>query len=127
VHACKVAVHVPRHVARVALNVEHLAKRHVAIAVEDFPPVDFIERPVPKSLGRESLDLDGNRRISSVGELERHGLYCTFSCGVTYRAAQKQVTRLVEHGILREATGRERYRVSLADKILAILQERESR
>jgi Fic family protein len=46
--------------------------------------------------------------------------------GVTYRAAQKQVERLVEHGILREATGRERYRVYLADEILAILQERES-
>jgi Fic family protein len=47
--------------------------------------------------------------------------------GVTFRSAQRHFDKLVEHGILREATGRERYRVYLADEILAVLQDSEPR
>ena len=37
--------------------------------------------------------------------------------GVTFAAAQKNVDRLVSLGILREVTGKERYRIYLAQEI----------
>lgn len=44
--------------------------------------------------------------------------------GVTYRAASSNVMKLVEAGILRELTGRERNRVYVAEAILDLLQRR---
>lgn len=52
-------------------------------------------------------------RIASAGEL----------LGITWRAAAMNVQKLVDAGILREVTGKERNRIFVADEILAVTQE----
>lgn len=43
--------------------------------------------------------------------------------GVTPRAARQNVNKLVETGLLKEVTDRERYKIFLAPEIVAILEE----
>ncbi len=45
--------------------------------------------------------------------------------GVTGRAAQNHIDRLVEAGILREITGQKRNRIYLADEVLQLMEEPE--
>lgn len=47
--------------------------------------------------------------------------------GVTFAAAQRNVSKLVERGILQEITGQERNRVYVAKKILNLLEQKEVR
>lgn len=42
--------------------------------------------------------------------------------GVTFPAAQKNIERLVREGILKEVTGRQRYRVYTAPEIIRIVE-----
>jgi Fic family protein len=46
--------------------------------------------------------------------------------GVTQRAARLNVEKLVESGILKEASGRRRNRIFAATEIIAILEARET-
>ena len=42
--------------------------------------------------------------------------------GVTFPAAQQNIERLVGEGILKEATGRERYRIYVASEVVRIVE-----
>ena len=62
----------------------------------------------------QSLDVLFERPLLSIRQLES-------ALGVPYRTAQRYAERLLEMGILREVTGRERNRLYQADEIVKIL------
>ena len=63
----------------------------------------------------ETLDVLFERPILNIRQLES-------ALGVPYRTAQRYVGRLLEIGILREVTGRERNRIYRADEIVKVLE-----
>jgi Fic family protein len=62
----------------------------------------------------QTLDTLFERPIFNIRQLES-------ALGVPYRTAQRYVERLLEMGILREVTGRERNRIYQADEIVKVL------
>jgi Fic family protein len=63
----------------------------------------------------QTLDVLFERPILNIRQLES-------ALGVPYRTAQRYVERLLEIGILREVTGRERNRLYWADEIVKVLE-----
>ncbi len=63
----------------------------------------------------QTLDVLFERPILNIRQLES-------ALGVPYRTAQRYVEQLLEIGILREVTGRERNRVYRADEIVKVLE-----
>jgi Fic family protein len=63
----------------------------------------------------QTLDVLFERPILNIRQLES-------ALGVPYRTAQRYVERLLEIGILREVTGRERNRIYRADEIVKVLE-----
>jgi len=63
----------------------------------------------------QTLDVLFERPILNIRQLES-------ALGVPYRTAQRYVERLLDIGILREVTGRERNRVYRADEIVKVLE-----
>jgi Fic family protein len=64
----------------------------------------------------QTLDILFDRPILNIRQLES-------ALEVPYRTAQRYVERLVEIGILREVTGRERNRIYRADEIVNVLEQ----
>ncbi len=71
------------------------------------------ERAVSRLL--QTLDVLFERPILNIRQLES-------ALEVPYRTAQRYVERLLDMGILREVTGRDRNRVYRADEIVKVLE-----
>ena len=70
--ASKVAFEVESLVARIAGDGEQFGKRQLEVAMKDFEPLDLCERFIPRPIGSQPLDFDGQQGAAAVGERNRH-------------------------------------------------------
>ena len=73
VDAGKIAFEVESFVAGVAGHREHFGKRDFAIAVKNLESLDLGQRLVPRPVGSEAFDFDGQRSFATIGKRNRHG------------------------------------------------------